>query len=53
MLTSKSSGSTPAFLSTHPSDASRVKDINATAAKLKCSTTPKSNSGWATFKAYF
>ena len=53
LMKSKSGGSTPAFLSTHPSDASRVKDINAKAQALKCKTTYKANAGWETFKAYF
>ena len=45
------SGSTPAFLSTHPNPDNRVQDINDRAAELGCSTTPKANAGYAAFKA--
>lgn len=40
----------PQFLSTHPSSATRVDDINAQAASMSCSTSP-SNADYAAFKA--
>jgi beta-barrel assembly-enhancing protease len=47
------SGSTPVFLSTHPSPETRVADINASSTKLNCSTSPinEGANGYAAFKA--
>lgn len=45
------SGSTPAFLSTHPDPDNRVTNINKRATDLSCSTTLKANAGYADFKA--
>lgn len=50
-LSSKSPGSTaPVFLSTHPGDASRIKNINDKSASIGCSTTPVSGNTYQDFK---
>lgn len=42
-------GSTPEFLSTHPSPENRIADIEAKAREENCDTTPSTNTGYADF----
>lgn len=42
-------GSTPEFLSTHPSPDNRISDIEAKAGELGCDTTPSTNTGFDDF----
>lgn len=53
LLNEGQSGGTPEFLSTHPSPANRVADINQKASSVSCSTKKVSESGmtYADFKA--
>lgn len=53
LIAAGQAGQTPVFLSTHPSEDSRVADINATATKLNCDKSAISESGttYAQFKA--
>lgn len=50
LLASGSGSSTPAFLSTHPSDQSRVDDITAKANSLGCNTNAKNPTGFQDMK---
>jgi predicted Zn-dependent protease len=45
LIAAGQTGSTPVFLSTHPSETSRVADINAAADKLGCNKTPINETG--------
>ncbi|MES2388367.1 MAG: M48 family metalloprotease [Bacteroidota bacterium] len=52
LIATGQTGSTPAFLSTHPGEASRVTAITTKAANLGCSTAPSTTGGsYADFKA--
>lgn len=51
LLAAGQGGSTPEFLSTHPSEASRVQNINDRGDCIKCNTTPASGTNYAAVKA--
>lgn len=53
LIQSGQSGSTPAFLSTHPSPDNRVQNIRDNAKDAGCSTTDRANAGWTNFQALF
>ncbi|MCU0450969.1 MAG: M48 family metalloprotease [Bernardetiaceae bacterium] len=50
MLRENKGGGAPEFLSTHPSSSNRVRDINAKAEGLKCSTKPSGGNSYQQFK---
>lgn len=50
LIDSEQAGNTPTFLSTHPDPADRIEDINATAKKIGCDTTPLAPDTYQTFK---
>lgn len=51
LLAAGQAGQTPVFLSTHPSEQSRVDNVNSRAECVKCNTTPVANSTYAAVKA--
>lgn len=50
LIDSDQAGHTPTFLSTHPDPAKRIEDINKTAQKIGCSTSPLDPDSYQSFK---
>lgn len=50
LIDSEEAGHTPTFLSTHPNPKDRIEDINGTAKKIGCSTTPLDPDSYQKFK---